>query len=120
MKFFDADIFSLELTTKTKEKYGGEMRSVNSNLGRLLKADKSYHTFCEAKDIGHLYLNVEFLASQNILFDIDYLKLLAHRGVYSLVRFESPAIDSGYVAPLGASKYNEFPDVEETKVDKIE
>jgi len=120
-KFFDADIFSLELTTKTKEKYGGEMRSVNSNFGRLLKADKSYHTFCEAKDIGHLYLNFEsFLASQNILFDIDYLKLLTSiRGVYSLVRFESPAIDSGYVAPLGASKYNEFPDVEETKWIKL-
>ena len=109
--FFDSNIFSTQLKRTTREKYGGEMRSVNSNYGRILKSDGNLHTFCEAKDVGHLYLNFEnFLVSQSLSLDIDYQGLRdAIRDIYYLVRVQNPSIDSGFIAPLYGANFSEYP-----------
>lgn len=109
--FFDSNIFSTQLKRKTREKYGGEMRSVNSNYGRILKSDRSLHTFCEEKDVGHLYLNFEnFLVSQSISLDTNYKELYdAIRDIYYMVRVQNPSIDSGFLAPLYDANFTEYP-----------
>ncbi len=108
--FFDKDFFVNDLNSKTRDKYGGEIKERNLS-GPLMKADRSSHTFYETKDNHHMYLNFDnFLVSQNISFDFDYQELRdTIRDIYYLVRVGSPAIDSGYVAPSGVLKYNEYP-----------
>ncbi len=110
-KFFAKNIFSTPLTKKIKDKYGGEMRSINSNYGRIMKADRSLHSFCESKDIGHLYLNFEsFVKSINITDTFCYDDI--HDGIrkiYSLLRFECPSIDSGFIAFNIENNFNGYP-----------
>ncbi len=121
-KFFDKEIFTYVITSNTRDKYGGEIRRKNTlNVdGYIRKADGHAHTFFENK-ISTCHLNFEnFLVAQKISFEFDYQQLRdTIREIYYLVRIGTPSIDTGYIAPTGALKYNEYPSYDESKWIKL-
>ena len=120
--FFDKEIFTYAITSKTIKEYGGEIRRNNTlNVdGFLKKADGNAHTLLENKNCNCLLNFDNFLESQKIPSDFDYQELRdAIRDIYFLVRISSSSIDSGYVAPKGALKYNEFPGLDERRWIKL-
>ncbi len=115
-KFFETDIFTMNLTKQTIEKYGGKLRSKNSNFGRLLKADGTLHRLCERKDVGHLYLNYEnFIKAKNISDEFCFkdIRNAVHK-IYSIVRYEYSSIDCGFIAPINSGKFNDYNSVSES------
>ena len=115
-KFFDKDLFMNPFTKDISEKYGG-LRAINADYGRIRKADQSLHSFCETKDLGRLYLNLEnFIKAKHIQNEFSYENIYnGVRKIYSIVRFEYPAIDCGYVHTIQNPEINLNPNPNEYK-----